>query len=241
MASHGTEPLPIAPYSLDVLADLHAGALPESVSERLWPLVEKDKAAMEVISALDAVSSRLRALGSEVGTGEPIPSEVAERIDRALAAAMHPVPADELAPARRRRFSRTAIAVGIAATVAAAIALTVAVTTTYKNENRTDVIADAPPMIISSDSLDNAIAYQVMASRGKNVLIESGQLGGCLVANGFDAAAAILGAASVELDERSGVMLVISRSDPAAGLTLLAVGSDCGADNPQTLVRRDID
>ncbi len=240
MASHGTEPLPIAPYSLDLLADLHAGALPESVSDRLWPLVENDIAAMEVITALDSVSSQLRELGSETGVGEPIPPEVAERIDRVLATAIHPVPDDQLASARRRRFSRTTVAVGIAATVAAAIALTVAVTTTYNNESRTDVTAGAPPMIISSDSIDDAIAYQVMASRGENALIESGHLGGCLAVNGFDPATTVLGAASVELDGRSGVMLVISRSGPAAGLTLLAVGSDCDADNPQTLVRRDI-
>ena len=87
MAVYPTEPLPTAPYSLDLLADLHAGVLSESVSERLWPLVRQDESAMNVISALEKVTARLGEVGREHATGEPMPPEVAERIDRALAAA----------------------------------------------------------------------------------------------------------------------------------------------------------
>ena len=65
MAVHRTEPLPEAPYSLDLLADLHAGVLSESVSERLWPLVRLDDAeivfgVLKQILGPDAVARRGR-------------------------------------------------------------------------------------------------------------------------------------------------------------------------------------
>src|SRR5574340_986246 len=40
--------LPDPPYSPDLLADLHAGNLPESVALRLWPLARRDPAAAAV-------------------------------------------------------------------------------------------------------------------------------------------------------------------------------------------------
>lgn len=68
--------LPAPPYSEDLLADLHAGVLPESVSDRLWPLVRKDPQAMAVIDALDRVTDQLGALGRDHSVSTPIPADV---------------------------------------------------------------------------------------------------------------------------------------------------------------------
>ncbi len=54
---------PRPPYSDDLLADLHAGALDDELAERLWPLVRQDHHAMAVIDRLDAVQARLRTWG----------------------------------------------------------------------------------------------------------------------------------------------------------------------------------
>lgn len=268
MTSYGTEPIPVAPYSLDLLADLHAGALSDSVSDQLWPLVRQDAEAMEIISALDAVSARLGTESLTPSSGEPIPPEVAERLDRALAAAELPaaeLPATglpavtpttaaattaaaagthassvaQLGP--RRRTSRTAIGVGIAAAVAVAIgvvsAVVIGIGTTGSSE---DLRADAPTLVLDSVDLDASLAYNVMATRGSAPLFDSGNVSECLVANGFQPGSSILGAAPIELDGRDGVILVIAKDLPDAGMTLLAVTPDCGADNPGTLARTDV-
>lgn len=243
MASHGTESLPVAPYSSDLLADLHAGALPEPLAEQLWPLVRQDADAMTVIAALDAVTRTLRDTGRSTTAEESVPPEVAERIDRALASAEFEEPTTHSVTSiqPRRRIPRAALVAGIAASVAVAIALTAAVLTHGNRPETTDVTAAPPALVIDSDELDASVAYQVMSTPVPNDLTDSGNLLPCLVANGLSASSTVLGTAPVELDGRDGVMVVIARSAPAAGLTLLAVASDCGADNPGTLARREID
>lgn len=251
MASHGTDPLPTHPYSLELLADLHAGALPESVSAQLWPLVRQDPDAMDVLTALDAVTARLAAAGRGSAQGEPLPPEVAERIDRALAEAAHEsgVEATNVVTlVSRKRGVRFAIAAGVAATVALGVVVTAVVvnSATSSGEVAQDLVAEAPPadspaLVVDSDSLDASVAYEVMANRETNDLLESGALPGCLAANGFDSSTSVLGSARVELDGQRGVMLVLPKPDQQTGLTLLAVDTTCGLGHPGVLVRRDID
>ncbi|WP_338887785.1 hypothetical protein [Rhodococcus sovatensis] len=251
MASHGTDPLPTRPYSLELLADLHAGALPESVSAQLWPLVRQDPDAMDVLTALDAVTARLAAAGRGSAQGEPLPPEVAERIDRALAEAAHESGAEAtnvVTLVSRKRGVRFAIVAGVAATVALGVVVTAIVvnSATSSDEGAQDLVADAPPadspsLVVDSDSLDASVAYEVMANRETNDLLESGALPGCLAANGFDSSTSVLGSARVDLDGQRGVMLVLPKPDQETGLTLLAVDTDCGLGHPGVLVRRDID
>lgn len=265
MASHGTEPeqpYPSQPFSMELLADLHAGVLRESVSEELWPRVRRDPEAVRVLAALDAVTATLAASGNELARGEAMPPAVAERIDRALAAAENPVSstAGPLEPPRdqtpvtpiasRRRVPRTVMVVGAAAAVAVVIGITTAVAFVSSSNDDAGsetvaqapgLVVDPPPLVIDSNRLDSSLAYDVMANRGANELIDSVALPDCLQANGFDRFSVVLGSAAVELDGRSGIMLVIPRNGASSGLTLLAVEPTCGVDNPGTLVRRDVD
>ncbi|MGB7235255.1 MAG: hypothetical protein WBD41_04655 [Rhodococcus sp. (in: high G+C Gram-positive bacteria)] len=255
MASHGTDPLPTQPYSLELLADLHAGALPESVSSQLWPLVRQDPDAMDVLAALDAVTARLGAASREPARGEPLPPEVAERIDRALAEAEPPTAlhtsaesTDVITLASRRRRVRVAIVVGVAATVALGVVMTAVVVNnvTSDGEGTQDLVAeapsaDSPALVVDSDNLDASVAYEVMTNRETNDLLESGALSGCLAANGFEPSTTVLGSARVELDGQRGVMLVLPKPGQETGLTLLAVDTDCGLGNPGVLVRQDVD
>ncbi|NUT50045.1 MAG: hypothetical protein HOV94_22450, partial [Saccharothrix sp.] len=68
------------PWSVDLLADLHAGALDPRTEAELRPLVENDPEAREILAALDATLADLRDLPPI-----PMPRHVAERIDAALA------------------------------------------------------------------------------------------------------------------------------------------------------------
>ncbi|MGH3467716.1 MAG: hypothetical protein ACRDQF_08315, partial [Thermocrispum sp.] len=72
------------PWSVDLLADLHGGALDEAQAAQLWPLVQADPEAMAVLSALDATTSDLATLAG--APAPPMPVDVAARLDAALAA-----------------------------------------------------------------------------------------------------------------------------------------------------------
>src|SRR5262249_2163813 len=126
------------PWSVDLLADLHAGALDSDLSARLWPQVNADPEARAVIEALDTVKVELGQLGH--AQVEPMPAHFAARLDAALAAEAQrraapqrapvapPVaPVVDLAAARRRRNRTLAWGAGVLATAAAAVAVVVAV------------------------------------------------------------------------------------------------------------------
>src|SRR5689334_11049451 len=105
------------PWSVDVLADLHAGALDSALSAQLWPRVNADPEARAVIEALDTVKVELGQLGA--APAPPMPAHLAARLDATLRAELSrtapPRPAPpgvapviDLAEARRRRNRRTA-------------------------------------------------------------------------------------------------------------------------------------
>ena len=72
------------PWSVDVLADLHAGVLDDAQAAELWPLVNADPDAREILDALDATQADLAALAD--APVAPMPAEFAARLDAALAA-----------------------------------------------------------------------------------------------------------------------------------------------------------
>src|SRR6266545_182140 len=131
------------PWSVDLLADLHAGALDDQLSSDLWPRVNADPEARAVIEALDVVKVELGQLGS--APAPPMPAHLAARLDAALEAEMFrsaprqaaapPVaPVVNLADARRRRNRMMAWGAGVLTAAAAAVAVTVAVLPGSNNE-----------------------------------------------------------------------------------------------------------
>lgn len=127
---------PGPPWSVDVLADLHAGVLDPAESARLRPLVNADPQARAVLAALEEVTVGLGELGS--GPVEPMPAQYAARLDSALAAEARasglvtatppqsppPIaPVVDLAAARKRRNRMTAWGAGVLTAAAAAAAI----------------------------------------------------------------------------------------------------------------------
>src|SRR5690606_11297338 len=70
-------------WSVDVLADLHAGVLDEQEAAELWPRVNADPGARAIIEALESTKADLS--GFAALDVVPMPADVAARIDAALA------------------------------------------------------------------------------------------------------------------------------------------------------------
>ncbi|MFZ2177617.1 MAG: hypothetical protein WAW17_27035 [Rhodococcus sp. (in: high G+C Gram-positive bacteria)] len=237
MAGRNSDPsgndLPTPPYSDDLLADLHAGVLPESVSERLWPLVHRDPRAMDTIAALDKVTDQLRALGRDHSVETPIPPDVAARINSALAESAAP----EYAAAplgRRKRWA--AVAAGTCAAAAALVVALAVVTPNDQEPLETDTPATALDL---GGELERGQVLTLIGSTELGPLTDPGILAECLQANGIEESRTLLGSGEVRLDGVPGVLLLFAGPRPPQ-ITALVVGTDCRAGNPATLTVDEI-
>ncbi|MDF3309925.1 hypothetical protein P3H15_33460 [Rhodococcus sp. T2V] len=248
MADRESEPsdaaLPEPPYSEDLLADLHAGVLPESVGDRLWPLVRSDPQAMAVIDALDRVTDQLGALGRDHSVSTPIPADIADRINRALAAERDtPAEATVVPLARRRKWAAAAAGTFAAA---AAVVVAVAVVVPDGGESEPPPVAlpgsetsQAPEVLDLGSDLDSGRLLTVIGSRQLGPLENPDRLAECLSANGIDPARALIGSGEVRLDGVPGVLLLVAAPRPPQ-ITALVVGRECGAGDPATIAVTDI-
>lgn len=244
---------PGPPWSVDVLADLHAGVLEPEVAAALRPRVTADPAAAEVLAALDATVADLAALPPPA-----LPVPVAARIDDALAAEAArrnlpavppapippaPIPPVSLDAARRRRRAGWA---GAGLLAAAAVAIGVVVVAGLDGQTAgTPVAGDsataAPgsmPLALRRGALGEAVG-ETLGAADYGPLGGPGQLAACLAANGVPAAAEPLGVREVTLDGRPGVLIAL----PAGQLgrfRLLVVGPDCGPGNPSLLADQNV-
>src|SRR5437763_6635490 len=239
------------PWSVDVLADLHAGALDEARAAELWPLVNADPEARAILDALDATQADLAALAT--APAEPIPAQYAARIDAALAAEARqaaPFPAQtspapegaevvDLAAARRRRAKRIGWAAGVL-TAAAAAVVAVAIAVPRKSTDGTSGIAAPSP---TGPSVDNeGKGAQALLGGGLGVrdfgpLQNEQKLDVCLAANGLDPKVRPDGIRPVNVGGKAGV-LVIYTTGKFAQYRMVAFGADCGPGNPSKLFDR---
>ena len=238
------------PWSVDLLADLHAGALDSELSAQLWPQVNADPQAHAVIEALDFVKVELGQLGS--APAEPMPAQFATRLDSALATEARrlaaPAPASvpppiapvvDLAAARRRRNRGLAWGVGVLATAAAAVAIVVAV---FPGSNKTDgnAVAGAkppvsngakPPLEVESGNLSAAIGG-VTNEKDYGPLNDQGHLDACIRANDIDPSKAqTVGVRQVMLDGKAGIMALLTTGE-LGQFRMLIVEPTCGPGNP---------
>lgn len=157
MTSNERHSAPVGPpWSVDALADLHAGAVEDNVAEQMWPRVKADPSARAVLKALDATRADLADLPPV-----PMPADVAARIDAALAdearkTAQAPTPPRgtpastsgnviDLAQARRRRNRRLGgWGAGLVAAAAAVIGVVFAVSPNHSTPGN-GVAAPAQP------------------------------------------------------------------------------------------------
>lgn len=241
------------PWSVDLLADLHAGVVDPRTGAELGPRVESDPQARAVLAALDSVQADLA--GLREAPAPPMPDHLAARLDAALAAEAQrafgvaaaprtPRPAAsgpvvDLAAARRKRGRVASWGVGLLAAAAAAVAIGVAVLPGNSNttggvaapENSAPQSAPAdatPPLAITRDDV-GAVVGQVNGSRDYGPLKDEAGLNRCLLAHSVDAAKTqVAGVRPVTLDGKSGVMILMLTPEPGR-LRVLVVQPDCSA------------
>lgn len=223
------------PWSVDLLADLHAGVLDAEESERLWPRVNADPEARAVLEALDAVKVELGQLGN--APVEPMPAQFAASLDAALAAEAQkmrgPVatapqpsaPVVDLAAARRRRNRMAAWGAGVLTAAAAAAAVAFVAlpgrdtvggspeaqdqTTTEQSEGS----AAEPPLALSGDNLNEAIGL-LNGKDDYGPLNDEQGLRDCLEQNDITAGDTI-GVSPVTLDGAEGVAALLGAGEDA--------------------------
>lgn len=238
--------VPQPPYSVELLADLHADNLPPRTQRALWPLVRRDAESLEVIDALDRVTETLRELGRDTTVATTIPPDVAERLERALGLPPKPLPAlatvhrlpvaptgpGPAAPVQRRRRP-IAAAIAAAAVLVAAVSIGVALRPN-----------DPPaPAIQAIDLGDDLQAVQLLALVGRSA--PTGRLDdvavreACLTATGFGARP-VLGSMLVTFKGRDGVLMLLGGPAAPRRLTAIVVATDCSATDPELIAQTDI-
>lgn len=246
------------PWSVDLLADLHAGVLDEHEAAELWPRVNDDPEALAVIEALEATTADLASLALEPA---PMPAEYAARLDAALAAEAStrqaasfpgpaPIPAAapatpaagrapvvDLAAARRKRNRRLGWGAGaLTAAAAAIVVVAVAVPGTSQETGTPGVAAPAPPgpSVGGDGSGAEALLGGAMGVRDFGPLQDEQRLDECVTAAGLDANVRPAGIRPVNVGGKAGV-LVIYTTGKLAQYRIVAFGADCGPGYPDKL------
>ena len=234
------------PWSVDVLADLHAGALDARQSAALWAQVNNDPGAQAVLAALDSVKHDLDGLGD--GPFEPMPAHFAAQLDTAIAAeASRTMPAarqqgvapvSDMAEARRKRNRRMGFIGGLV-TAAAAIAAVAFVALPNNQEAGNPVAGDkgdsaqpapgnVPPLALKEDDLGPAIGGLTGQKDYDSFESEQG-LKECLDTKGISDPT-IIGARDVTLDGKEGVAALLAGGEDGHRFRLVIVAPDCSGD-----------
>lgn len=242
------------PWSVDLLADLHAGVLDDAQAAALWPRVRADPAAMVVIEALDATAADLGTLGD--APAAPMPADVAGRIDAAFAAeagseqqAHAPAPSSpaaaggqvvDLAAARRRRNRQLEWGAALLATAAAAVAF-VAVTVPDHSVDGTpqagpgSTTAPTEASALTKDSVFSGVPKTINVEEYGPLKDADGLLR-CLTANGLRDERPV-GFRPVTLDGAPAVLIILSTGETARW-HVVAVGPECDEGTPAKLYDR---
>lgn len=238
------------PWSVDVLADLHAGALDARQSAALWARVNNDPEAQAVLAALDSVKHDLDGLGD--GPFEPMPAHFAAQLDTALAAeaartmpaAARPgvAPVSDMAEARRKRNRRMGWIGGVVTAAAAVVAVAFVALpgeqstggtpqaggTTSQDEPDGAAPTDAPPLALKGDDLGPAI-NGLTGQEDYGPLEDEQGLTDCLSSKGVEDPS-VIGAREVTLDGTAGVAALLAGGEDGHRFRLVIVPPDCEGD-----------
>ncbi|MEV6240247.1 hypothetical protein [Lentzea sp. NPDC051838] len=239
----GMERVPMGPpWSLDLIADLHAGVLPPEVAAQLRPRVEADAEAREILQALDATLEDLASLPPI-----PMPDHVAARIDAALAAEARPgiAPVVSLNDARKRRNRRLGLGgAGVLVAAAAAFGIVLAVqpgAQSPSNDNAaqpkptTSAPANSQPdLLVDPDNLGAAVG-DVLKAQNYGPLETPDRLADCLRGGGIKGDSKPLGISPIDLKGRGEAVMAILPGGAAPGQLRLVVldPKTCGPDKPE--------
>ena len=249
-STRGTGAAPGPPWSVDVLADLHAGALDAKQSTALWAQVNHDPEAQAVLAALDAVKRDLDSLGD--APVEPMPAHFAAQLDAAIATEAGrsqpaPVrqqprqsgvaPVVDMAEARRKRTKRMGWAAGVLTAAAAAVAVTFVslpggeeAGTPQAGNNMNSSSEGAPnatpPLALTGQNLGPAI-NGLQDHEDYGPFEDEAEFKACLTDLAKIDDPEVIGAREVTLDGTEGVAALLARGEDGKRFRLVIVDPGC--------------
>lgn len=223
------------PWSVDLLADLHADVLDEREAAQLWPRVQADPEARAIIEALEATTADLASLAT--APAPPMPADVAARIDTALAEEARGnqiAPVVDLAAARRKRNQRVGWISGVVAVAAAAVAA-IAIAVPGSQDTTGTPVAAPPPssqsggaeLALRSDQPQAAVGQLSTGVKDYGPLGDAQGLSTCLQEAGFAPTASPIGVRPGTLDGQPAVLVLLTTGE-LAKFRLIALSPDCG-------------
>jgi hypothetical protein len=228
---HTYRELPEPPYSLDLIADLHAGVYPADLADALRQKVLADPASTTIWNALDATTSELAAVPI---IDDELPAFAKEKLDQTLHAILENRAEPEhtvVTPLRRRRPGRVLTAVAAAAAAVAGIA----VATTFAFGDRSAPPPAAQPVSTIAAPSD-ATLLSALGRSDTAVFPDAARRDRCLAANDVPPTIPVLGTASIETGGGPAVVILLS-TGTAGQFEALVVGTDCDTTRPATLSR----
>ncbi|TDV50809.1 hypothetical protein [Actinophytocola oryzae] len=235
-STRGPGAAPRQPWSVDVLADLHAGALDARQSAALWAQVNHDPDAQAVLAALDGVKRDLDLLGD--APVEPMPAHFAAQLDAAIAAEAAKTrptsappgaaPVVDMADARRRRNRRMGWAAGVLTIAAAAVAVTFVALpgdqtsgTPQAGNANTQVQPNDEPPVNGEPSISDLQGHEDYGPLDTEDGLKS-----CLSDHGIEKPQ-VMGAREVALDGTDGVAALLAGGQDGHRFRLVIVDPDC--------------
>ncbi len=237
---------PGPPFPVDLLADLHAGVLPDDVAAQLWPSVHADPDASRVIAALERTRSDL---SSAQIVPEPPPPAVAVAIESALATIREEGDVssiDTIADARDRqrdsRRRRGMVIASVAAGIIAVVTLVIAVSTATMSSQGGDERADDGPTTVTTPA--DVQVGTLLAFLGRREATFTGRpdpqrLARCLSANDIAPTVPVVGSGPLTVGGRPAVVILLS-TGLAGRFDALVVEPTCDRNTPATVARRTL-
>ncbi|MEE3851914.1 hypothetical protein VZC37_16350 [Gordonia sp. LSe1-13] len=234
--------LPQPPFSVDLLADLHADALPPDVADHVRSHLPDDPHARSVLAALDRTTAVLRdAPPDPVSLPPAVAARTTDTLDRisadVAAAGGHtavPLTRPDRGDAKRSRRLAVAGLVG-AATVAVVVAVSVGL---FRSPAPQEPAQQAQPTAPSATSGpgERMAMLSVLGRDDAAPFGSEAELRRCTAANDVPEGTAVVGSGPVTLRDRPAAVILLA-TGVAGVFDALVVGPDCTTGNPSTISR----
>ncbi|MFC9979161.1 hypothetical protein [Gordonia sp. NPDC127522] len=244
---HETGDLPDPPYSAEILADLHAGALPDRTAAHIRSRIVDDVAGQSILAALDHTSDDLRSAGPAPA---PVPDQVRADVATTLAAlGPDPAPVDISAGRRRRRPDRSRsrddrrIAGRLLLAAAAVIIVAVGTVGVLRLVSTPDATGPGQTPRAQSSSVPTpagpagvAVALSVLGRTDGAPFGSVEALRRCTAAHLVPVEVVIVGSGRILVDGTGAAAILLS-TGVAGRFDALIVGLDCDLGNPALISR----
>lgn len=226
--------LPEPPYPAELLADLHADALPADVAAHIRSRIVDDAAAQEILASLDQTVALLRNAPLEAVDAPPA---VRAATDRTLADVRSAAP--QPSPARSRAKFGTGARVALtAAAVVVIAAIGISLWQAARPDDQPASVATHQPVGLLNAS-DAAVAFSFIGHTAGPPFASAEDVRRCTAANGVAAAVGVVGYGQAQINRKPTVLIVLG-TGMAGRFDVLMVAPGCTTDRPATIGWRRI-